>query len=69
MFLFNLFVFFTQNPYDTPWTNASAVGIPGIPVFNGRIPLNPLQSLNVFQSFMNNLQLNYTYDYAVAITK
>ena len=48
-------------------TNNTLVGVPGFKVFNGVETVLASNSLSIFQSTMNELNLT-SYDYAVGIT-
>ena len=57
----------------TPWTNTRLVGLPGITYFNNN-PKNGYAiyanaSINQFANVINNMTLNFTFDWAVAIMK
>ncbi len=56
-----------QNSALTPWTNTSIVGVPGIPIYNGRSTVLANLSLAEFTSFMNNQSFSFTFDHAVGI--
>ena len=57
----------------TPWTDVSLVGVNDYsyylnnPIFGYDISAN--DSLNLFANVINNMKLNFTFDYAVAIMK
>ena len=57
----------------TPWTNISLVGVPGIKYYNNN-PKNgntfsAKASINRFADVINNMTLNFTFFWAVAIKK
>jgi hypothetical protein len=58
-----------KNPADTPWTNNSLVGVPGVPVWNGRETLLSTTSYGTLASVMNKRTFPFQYDYAIAITR
>jgi hypothetical protein len=55
----------------TPWTNISLVGVPGIKYFqnnsNYGYAISADASINQFADVINNMTLNFTFDWAVAI--
>jgi hypothetical protein len=57
----------------TPWTNISLVGVPGIKYYNNNPKngnaISAKASINRFADVINNMTLNFTFDWAVAIMK
>jgi hypothetical protein len=59
----------------TPWTNISLVGVADYPYLyyqNNSIfgyAISSTDSINLFANVINNMALNFTFDYAVAIMK
>ena len=62
-------VLIISDPSKTPWTNTSLVGDPQNQNFSGKPPIFAAKSAEAFANAMQNMDLNYTYDYAVAIVK
>ena len=58
---------------QTPWTNSSIVGVPGYPYYGVgsryRSTAQANVSLNEFANSLKNMNLDFSYDYAVAVTK
>ena len=58
---------------QTPWTNSSIVSVPGYPYygngFRNRSTARANVSLNEFAYSLKNMKLDFSYDYAVAVTK
>ncbi len=57
-----------QNESDTPWTDINKVGVAGFEInSNVRMPVLASASFKQFSNVMNNLNLSFEYDHAVAI--
>ena len=58
---------------QTPWTNSTIVGVPGNPYYGvgylNRSTALVNVSLNEFANSLKNMNLDFSYDYAVAVTK
>jgi hypothetical protein len=54
---------------ETPWTNASIVGVHGTPLYQGRKTALAKETVNQFANKMRALNLKYTYDYVLAVMK
>lgn len=52
---------------NTPWTNSSLVSVSGYQVYNGKRTVLSNTSWSLFANSMNNMNLSFTYDYAVAV--
>ncbi len=57
----------------TPWTHPNKVAVPGNPKYNDGIRGSRATALapaiyNEFKRAMNNMNLSFTFDYAIAIT-
>jgi hypothetical protein len=69
--LANVLIF--NNVSLTPWTNISLVGVPGITYYNNNprngYAISASASINQFADAINNMTLNLTFDWAVAIMK
>jgi len=63
--LANILVY--TDPNDTPWTNSTAIGPPGIPIWNGKGTVMTTTCTSSFISTMNNRTFPFSYDHAVAI--
>ena len=54
----------------TPWTNTTLCGIPGVYQYKTYPPtISALCSVNEFANAINNLHLNFSFDYASAVMK
>lgn len=55
----------------TPWTDVNLVGVPGYDKFNDNSLPALLSSASImeFLTTMNNMELPFNYDYAVAVLK
>ena len=57
----------------TPWTNPKFVSVPGWYSFqnltSNKRAISSNKSVTAFAKSMNKLNLNFTYDYAIAIVK
>ena len=58
-----------EDPKDTPWTNSSLVSVSGYPTYGSKPTADANTSVSLFAQTMNNMQLNFTFDYAAAIMK
>ncbi len=58
-----------KDPKDTPWTNASLVSVPGYPTYGSKPTADAKKSTSLFAQTMNNMVLNFEFDYAAAIIK
>lgn len=52
---------------NTPWTNPSLVSVTGYPLYNGKPTVLCNSSWSLFANSMNNMNLPFSYDYAVAV--
>ena len=57
----------------TPWTNTTLAGVPGWYSYNNNTGFLPAilsdTSVKIFADEINNMSLDFTFDYAVAIMK
>ena len=63
------FEFYFQDPKDTPWTNSSLVSVSGYPTYGSKPTADANTTVSLFAQSMNNMLLNFTFDYAAAIIK
>ena len=62
-------VLILADPADTPWTNTTLCGVPGVPTFKSRSTILANLSATAFANAMNSMNLNISYDYAIAFMK
>ncbi len=58
-----------KEPEDTPWTNATLVGVTGFPTYKEKPTANAKTSASLFAQTMNNMVLDFEFDYAAAFMK
>ena len=63
------FVLPIKDPQDTPWTNLSKVSVPGNLTYKSKPAVDAKTSAYLFAQTMNNMKLDFEYDYAAAIMK
>ena len=66
-------VLILTDPIDTPWTNTTLYGVPGVPFYVNKTRYNPTilatESAAAFANAMDNMDLSISYDYAIAFMK
>ena len=60
------FLFLTESA-DIQWANASLVGDPKYPTYNGNEVILAKKTLHAFTSYMNSKKFNFEYDHAAAL--
>ena len=62
-------VLILPDPIDTPWINTTIYGVPGTPIHRNRPTILASESAKAFADAMNNMNLSFSYDFAIAFTK
>ena len=66
-------VLILTDPIDTPWTNTTLYGVPGVLSYRNDTRYKPTilanESAAAFANAMDNMDLSISYDYAIAFMK
>ena len=66
-------VLILTDPIDTPWTNTTLYGVPGVLSYRNDTRYKPTilanESAAAFANVMNKINFPFSYDYAIAFMK